>query len=93
MIQSEKMSRKDFLKKTAVGMAGLTLLGTFGIGTLSQKMMENGENSKSADKASGSYVGATAPRSTSLTWVDTSEGGVMKYWDGKEWTPIKSTWA
>lgn len=40
----------------------------------------------------GTLVGVTAPEEKTLTWIDTSVGGVLKYWNGNEWTPIKSTW-
>lgn len=37
-------------------------------------------------------IGPTPPASVKITWIDTSAGGVYKYWDGTKWTPIKSVW-
>lgn len=36
--------------------------------------------------------GATAPTNTKLLWIDTSLGGVLKYYNGSAWTAIKSVW-
>ena len=40
----------------------------------------------------GSYVGDTAPINTNLLWIDTSNGGVMKYYDGTSWVGTKAVW-
>lgn len=34
----------------------------------------------------------TPPGDASKFWVDTSIGGVLKYWDGSAWVSIKSIW-
>lgn len=50
------------------------------------------------DKISGGggiYVGITAPDDTDLIWIDTSIGGVAKYYDleTQEWKMVLSVWA
>lgn len=40
----------------------------------------------------GSYVGATAPANTEILWVDTSNGGVLKYYNGTAWVATRSVW-
>ena len=40
----------------------------------------------------GSYVGATAPENTEILWIDTSSGGVMKYYNGTSWVATKAVW-
>lgn len=40
----------------------------------------------------GSYVGATAPTDTALLWIDTGNGGVMKYHNGTSWVATKAVW-
>ncbi|MCI8564308.1 MAG: hypothetical protein HFH69_12495 [Lachnospiraceae bacterium] len=35
----------------------------------------------------GVHVGASAPEKTSLLWIDTTCGGVTKYYDGTNWMP------
>lgn len=37
-------------------------------------------------------TGATAPSNKNLTWIDTSAGGVYKYWNGSNWVPVKAVW-
>lgn len=40
----------------------------------------------------GSYVGTTAPADTELLWIDTGNGGVMKYHNGTSWVATKAVW-
>lgn len=40
----------------------------------------------------GSYVGTSAPSDTELLWIDTANGGVLKYYNGSAWTNIKAVW-
>ena len=53
---------------------------------------KNGEALKSVTLSGGSYVGSSAPSDTNILWIDTGNGGVMKYYNGSSWTPIASTW-
>lgn len=34
--------------------------------------------------------GTTAPSDTSIFWVDTSSGSVLKYYNGTDWTPVSA---
>ena len=36
----------------------------------------------------GSYVGSSAPSDTNLLWIDTSNSGILKYYDGTKWVEI-----
>lgn len=83
-----KMSRGEFLKKTAIGAAAAAIVVKFGGGvmnTLADTTVTNNDDNKQ-------YVSDTPPTDKSRTWIDTSVGGVMKFWNGSEWTPVKSTW-
>lgn len=40
----------------------------------------------------GSYVGSSAPSNTEILWIDTGNGGVLKYYNGTKWTPSKAVW-
>lgn len=40
----------------------------------------------------GSYVGSTAPTNTEILWIDTGNGGVMKYHNGTSWVATKAVW-
>lgn len=84
--QSNVMSRREFLKKTGLGALALVLFGKFEVG--------NVEAATVSDNLSGggSHIGETPPSNVKMTWIDTGNDGVMKYYDGSQWTPIRSTW-
>lgn len=42
--------------------------------------------------AGGVSVGTTAPSNTKLLWIDTSSGGVAKYYNGSAWVATASVW-
>lgn len=43
--------------------------------------------------ATGGYVRQdTAPADTSLLWVDSASGNVMKFYNGSAWAPVPATW-
>lgn len=85
--QENKMSRADFLKKTAFGAAAAALVLKFGGATdvIAAPVQQS-------DETGGQTVGAVPPIDKTKTWIDTSVGGVLKYWNGKEWTPVQATW-
>ena len=37
-------------------------------------------------------ISDTAPSNTSIFWVDTGNSGILKYYNGTEWTPIVAAW-
>lgn len=53
---------------------------------------KNGEALKSVTLSGGSYKGTSAPSDTNILWIDTGNGGIVKYYNGSAWTPIASTW-
>ena len=53
---------------------------------------KNGEALKSVTLPGGSYKGTSAPSDTNILWIDTGNGGIVKYYNGSAWTPITSTW-
>lgn len=80
------MSRKEFLKKSTLGLLAVALFGkvtlpTVEAATVSDNLQKN-----------GSHIGPTAPANLDVTWIDTANEGVMKYWNGVAWVPIRSTW-
>lgn len=38
------------------------------------------------------HVGDSAPEDTTMAWVDTGNGGILKYYNGSEWTVVKAVW-
>lgn len=80
------MTRKDFLKKSAIVAASVAFLGKIAFDTANAAVVTDNLDAK------GTHIGANSPANTSLTWVDTAHDGVMKYWNGSTWIPIRSTW-
>lgn len=37
---------------------------------------------------SGFNVSATAPTATNSLWIDTGNGGILKYYNGSQWVPV-----
>ena len=72
------ISRKDFLKKTALGALGLMLLSKTQIANAAgaTPVVDN------LGDAEAVYSGKSAPANTSSLWVDTSTGGIPRYYDG-----------
>lgn len=45
------------------------------------------------DDVGAPYVpGATAPSNTKKLWIDTANGGIMKYYNGSSWVAIAAAW-
>lgn len=88
MSETNKISRKDFLKTTSVGLLSLVLLGKFGItanaGTVTDNLRPSGE----------AHKGPNPPAKTNVLWIDTANGGLTKYFDDVSgtWKPTRSTW-
>jgi hypothetical protein len=85
-IKENEMTRLEFLKKAGFIAAGLAVAAKLGnvqaiASPIKETKVENGQE-----------VGPVAPKDTGKTWIDTSVGGVQKYWNGNEWTPVKATW-
>ena len=40
----------------------------------------------------GFHIGTTAPTDTDLLWIDTANGGIMKYHNGTSWVATKAVW-
>lgn len=47
------------------------------------------------DARGGTSVGTSAPADTSMLWVDTGNGAVLKYYDatGKAWKAVGTAWS
>ena len=43
-------------------------------------------------QTTGCHVGNTAPSNTKILWVDTGNGGIVKYYNGSSWVVTKSVW-
>lgn len=71
-----------------------TINGAHGIRYYNEELQyKNGETWTTIETGSGgSYIGTTAPIDTALLWIDTGNGGVMKYHNGTSWVATKAVW-
>lgn len=54
---------------------------------------DNGKIPKSQMPTTGGYVRqAAAPTDTSLLWMDSGNGDIVKYYNGTAWVPVPATW-
>ena len=53
---------------------------------------EKYEQTSGGSGGGGSHIGTTAPSDTKLLWVDTGNGGILKYHNGTAWVAVKSVW-
>lgn len=83
------ITRKEFLKKAFLGGFAIMLASKFGI----PKVEAAGPAVVTDNRSGGGiHIGTSAPANQKLGWIDTGNYGVMKYWNGSGWTPIRSTW-
>ena len=80
---SKKISRAEFIKRTAVGAAATAVALKLGNVNVMASEKNNSESQ---------HIGPNPPSNTNITWVDTSSNGVLKYFNGKEWVPTKAVW-
>lgn len=90
-VETEKISRLDFLKKTSLGALGLLLLAK---STVTTTNAATTVKDNLAGGGGGACIGNSAPANKSKLWIDTSHGGrgVMKYWNGSAWSATASVW-
>ncbi len=83
----EMISRREFLKKMALGALGILALGNVGAIDVKAATVNDNLNSQG-----GVYVGPVEPADKNKLWIDTLSGGVTKYYDGAGWVLTRSTW-
>ena len=78
------VNTKTIILPTTVGT--ISLIGdVIGSGTF------NGSGSldiKTTVTNGGHYIGTSSPSNTNLLWIDTSNSGILKYYDGTTWVEI-----
>lgn len=94
---TEEQANELYLKLT-----GGTLTGPVNFGA--QRLTNIGTPTQNTDGATKQYVdnlianaggfvaSTTAPSNTKLLWIDTSNGGVLKYHNGTSWVSTKAVW-
>ncbi len=85
----QKMTRKDFLKKSGLAFAA-ALLAAKGIPATQANAATFSDNLEA-----GVTIGPNAPASVKSLWVDTTlDGhGILKYYDGSAWVPTSAVWS
>ena len=84
------MKRSEFLKKIGLGALAVAI---FGKETMVKEADAALVSVSASDNLSPKLVkGTTAPANTNNFWIDTSLGGVLKYYNGTAWVAVKSTW-
>ena len=85
-MSNNTMSRKQFLQKTALGVAALAVASKVG-----GLIVPYNSDVKSEETVQSQHVGLLPPSDTNMTWLDSS-CGILKYWNGVAWVPTKSAW-
>lgn len=84
----KKITRLGFLKKITAG----AMLAGVGIKASTKNAAASVVSDNLGGANEGICVGATPPKSYKQKWIDTSTGGVLRYWDGTDWRATKSVW-
>lgn len=84
----EKISRLGFLRKITAG----AMLAGVGIKASTKGAAAAVVSDNLGGANEGIHVGDTPPKSYNQKWIDTSTGGVLRYWNGAEWKAVKSVW-
>lgn len=86
---NDVVTRKEFLKKGALGALGILFL---------MKNPISAEAAVARDNLSGGggglHIGTDAPANKAKLWIDTrnSGRGTARYWDGSTWSATASVW-
>ena len=90
---SPKLSRAEFLKKSAIGAFLLGLFGKSIIGNEITTAYAAQQPIQVTDNLTSNIVVSNyPPSSTRCTWIDTSKGGIHKFYQNGAWVPVKSVW-
>ena len=90
---SAATANTDYLPATNANLQGTPTAPTAAKGTNTTQVATTAfvQNALSGISAKGFEFGTTAPTNTNLLWIDTTNGSILKYYNGTEWTAISST--
>lgn len=88
---------------TPAGFGEITATVDDGVGVPSVTVTESGTNEeknihfefhnlKGNEGMGGAVIGDSPPEDTGVLWIDTTIGGVAKYYSGEEWVPCAAVW-
>lgn len=87
MGNEKKLSRREFLKKAGLGAIFFGLFGRQAVAEAAFAPITAGDNLSPTLTR-----GPLPPSNKDGFWIDTTVGGVLKYWDGTKWDYCKSVW-
>lgn len=90
---SAATANTDYLPATDANLQGTPTAPTAVKGTNTSQVATTAfvQDALSGISAKGFEFGTTAPTNTNLLWIDTTNGSILKYYNGTEWTAISST--
>ena len=90
---SAATANTDYLPATDANLQGTPTAPTAAKGNNTTQVATTAfvQDALSGISAKGFEFGTTAPTNTNLLWIDTTNGSILKYYNGKEWTAISST--
>ena len=87
---SAATANTDYLPAANPSMSGTPTAPTAAKGTNTTQVATTAfvQNALSGISAKGFEFGTTAPTNTNLLWIDTTNGSILKYYNGSAWTAV-----
>lgn len=89
---SAATANTDYLPATDANLQGTPTAPTAAKGTNTTQVATTAfvQNALSGISAKGFEFGTTAPTNTNLLWIDTTNGSILKYYNGSAWTAVNA---
>ena len=89
---SAATANTDYLPATDANLQGTPTAPTAAKGTNTTQVATTAfvQNALSGISAKGFEFGTTAPKNTNLLWIDTTNGSILKYYNGSAWTAVNA---
>lgn len=89
---SAATANTDYLPATDANLQGTPTAPTAAKGTNTTQVATTAfvQDALSGISAKGFEFGTTAPTNTNLLWIDTTNGSILKYYNGSAWTAVNA---
>lgn len=89
---SAATANTDYLPVSNANLKGTPTAPTAAKGTNTTQVATTAfvQNALSGISAKGFEFGTTAPKNTNLLWIDTTNGSILKYYNGSAWTAVNA---
>ena len=89
---SAAIANTDYLPVSNANLKGTPTAPTAAKGTNTTQIATTAfvQNALSGISAKGFEFGTTAPTNTNLLWIDTTNGSILKYYNGSAWTAVNA---